>query len=243
MFQILTLARQRFRSPDDYRKMQGYIAERAVAELEARGIDLGACDVLETAAGSGGYSKVLNSKARSLLANDLSPDPFFERNGINFQAFDLMQPFPLAADRFDLIYSSSVIEHVPQPARFLAECRRVLRPDGTLYLSFPPFYSLAMIGAHGYQPFHFLGERLAVAMYNRRRKRHVTGYADTWDTFGLYPLTIAAVARLLADNGFRVTDRYTRMLPINTALLPGILKDLFTWHVCFLARKSESVRA
>lgn len=25
--------------------------------------------------------------------------------------------------------------------------------------------------------------------------------------------------------------------------LPGILKDLFTWHVCFLAPKSESVRA
>lgn len=236
MYEIFKLARRRNRSPDDYRKMQTYIAERAVAEIEARGIDLGCCDMLETAAGHGGYSTVLAPRAKTFLANDAYEDPFFGENGIPFRRFNLMEPFPLPAQSYDLIYSSSIIEHLACPEPYLKECRRVLRPNGVLYLSFPPFYSLAMIGGHGYQPFHFLGERIAVAMHNRRYGSKMKSYATTWGEFGLHPLTISAVKKLISDNGFQIFDTYTRLCPINTAKLPGFLKDLATWHVCFLAR-------
>lgn len=48
---------------------------------------------------------------------------------------------PFADDSFDVVISINVLEHVTDPISVLKECRRVLRPDGFLYLYFPPFYS------------------------------------------------------------------------------------------------------
>ena len=53
---------------------------------------------------------------------------------------------PFAAGAFDLVLSHAVIEHVPDAARYLGECRRVLKPAGHLYLSTAPYLSFA--GAH-----------------------------------------------------------------------------------------------
>lgn len=42
---------------------------------------------------------------------------------------------PCADGAFDALLSSQVLEHVPEPAVYLAECRRVLKPGGRLLLS------------------------------------------------------------------------------------------------------------
>jgi len=42
---------------------------------------------------------------------------------------------PCADGEFDAVLSSQVLEHVRDPATYLAECRRVLRPGGRLLLS------------------------------------------------------------------------------------------------------------
>lgn len=42
---------------------------------------------------------------------------------------------PLDDGSADLVLSTQVLEHVEDPARYLAECRRLLRPGGTLVLS------------------------------------------------------------------------------------------------------------
>lgn len=42
---------------------------------------------------------------------------------------------PLPDDSFDAVLSSQVLEHVEEPALYLSECARVLRPGGTLVLS------------------------------------------------------------------------------------------------------------
>jgi SAM-dependent methyltransferase len=41
----------------------------------------------------------------------------------------------LPDESVDLVFSSQVLEHVADPGAYLAECRRVLRPGGTLLLS------------------------------------------------------------------------------------------------------------
>lgn len=239
MLEIARLARARHRSAGHYRAMQAHIAARSLGELARRGIDLAACDVLELAAGEGGYAEVLHRAAGSYLASDLGGQPFFRQAGIPFAVFDVMRPFPLGDGSFDLIYCSSLVEHVPDPARLLAECRRVLRPDGWLYLSFPPFYSLALVGGHGFKPYHLLGERLALRIYNRRHGTGYQSYAEVGNNLSLYPRTIAEVAGCIRAAGFELVDTYTRMSALNTARLPGVLKDLATWHVCYLARKGR----
>jgi SAM-dependent methyltransferase len=53
---------------------------------------------------------------------------------------------PLPADSFDCVVSYDVLEHVCDPGKTLEECLRVLRPGGSLYAVFPPFYHPT--GAH-----------------------------------------------------------------------------------------------
>lgn len=48
-----------------------------------------------------------------------------------------MQALPYAEGSFDLVVHSDTLEHVPQPLRALAECRRVLRPGGALCYTVP----------------------------------------------------------------------------------------------------------
>ncbi|MEW6171414.1 MAG: class I SAM-dependent methyltransferase, partial [Candidatus Omnitrophota bacterium] len=48
-------------------------------------------------------------------------------------------PFP--SNYFDVIISINVLEHVDNIRATMLECKRVLRPDGIIFLHFPPFYS------------------------------------------------------------------------------------------------------
>jgi SAM-dependent methyltransferase len=48
-----------------------------------------------------------------------------------------MQALPHQDASFDLVVHSDTLEHVPDPARGLAECRRVLRPGGWLAMTVP----------------------------------------------------------------------------------------------------------
>jgi len=48
---------------------------------------------------------------------------------------------PFQNDSFDVIVSINVFEHIDDLPSTLAECKRVLRLDGLMFLHFPPFYS------------------------------------------------------------------------------------------------------
>ena len=50
------------------------------------------------------------------------------------------EEIPIAAERFDVVLSYDVFEHVVDLAAVLRECHRVLRPGGTLYAVFPPYF-------------------------------------------------------------------------------------------------------
>jgi ubiquinone/menaquinone biosynthesis C-methylase UbiE len=53
---------------------------------------------------------------------------------------DLAQ-IPVEDARFDHVVLTQVLEHIPEPARVLAELHRVLKPGGTLWLTAPFFYA------------------------------------------------------------------------------------------------------
>jgi 2-polyprenyl-3-methyl-5-hydroxy-6-metoxy-1,4-benzoquinol methylase len=38
---------------------------------------------------------------------------------------------------FDILHVSEVLEHVPSPVEFMRECRRIIKPEGTMLLSLP----------------------------------------------------------------------------------------------------------
>jgi SAM-dependent methyltransferase len=59
---------------------------------------------------------------------------------------------PLKTATVDIVFSSQVIEHVPDPRALVGECRRVLKPDAFLILT-GPFYRPLHEEPHDY--FHF----------------------------------------------------------------------------------------
>jgi ubiquinone/menaquinone biosynthesis C-methylase UbiE len=237
MLDLIGYAFSRNRSAEDYRAMQRYFAEATLSELEERGIHLKKLTVLELGAGSGGYSQVLHQAAEFLVSSDLHEEPIFEKLNIPFVLLNVLDPLPFKSEFFDFVYCSSLIEHVSDPDKLLSESWRVLKPGGSLYLSFPPFYSLFLIGGHTFKPFHLLGEDLAISITNLLYKADVKTYATCYGDYGLFPLKVDQVKQLLKNNGFEVSNVYTRTSEFNTTRLPGLLKDLATWHVCYLARK------
>lgn len=239
LLKLIKLGLQRNHSLQHYRAMQKYIAECTIVELKNHGVDLSKTTALELASGEGGYSKVLKKSTKNFTASDIAKATFFQQSDIQFVQLDATQTFPFEKNYFDFIYCSSLIEHLDNPLLMLKESHRVLKPGGVLLLSFPPFYSLSMVGGHHFKPFHFLGERLAIKITNYLQKKIQKNYAKCYDNYGLYPLTIKNVQKMVKQTNFKIKATYTRMSGINTTKLPGFLADLFTWHVCFLIEKPK----
>jgi SAM-dependent methyltransferase len=146
-------ASRRFRSEYDYALFEYYRSAKVLAYLHTQGARLGG-RVLDAGCGGGGMPLSFAEEAAAVVGIDLvnrfgdaGVRLAAERGRANLhfaQADGQWLPFPDRA--FDWVFSHAVIEHVADAARYLAECARVLRPGGRMYLSTAPYLSFA--GAH-----------------------------------------------------------------------------------------------
>jgi SAM-dependent methyltransferase len=146
-------ADRRFRSEYDYALFEYYRSAKVVAFLERAGVAIEG-RVLDAGCGGGGMPLSLAEHAREAVGID--PLDRFGSAGaalaaergvrnLRFLLADGMA-LPFRDGAFDLVLSHAVIEHVADADRYLRECRRVLTPNGRLYLSTAPYLSFA--GAH-----------------------------------------------------------------------------------------------
>lgn len=242
-FILLALRRKKgFKKKDysSYLNFQEFQAEEIIKELKKRKITLNKYDVLELGAGLGGYSRTFKKNSKNLVINDISkPHVIRFDDSIKFKKFDVTKKFPFKDNSFDFIFCCSLIEHIKNPEKMLSEIKRILKPNGYLYLSFPPFYSL--VGGHYFKPFHLLGEKTAIRIakiIKPKMTKNVTSYSNCYGTHGLYRRTIKSVKKMLIDNSFEIKYIWSRFAIINKVKIP-LLNEFLTWHVCFLVKNKK----
>lgn len=94
--------------------------------------------LLEVGCGNGSMLEYLASLGWRVKGLDIDPQAVesARRRGLDVTVGSLEQS-NCADNQFDAVIMSHVIEHVPDPAGLVAECRRVLKPGGMLSLVTP----------------------------------------------------------------------------------------------------------
>lgn len=149
------------------------INDRVAASLPYAGV------VVDLGCGSAPYRELILKRAERYIGVDW-PEGCHGAAGVDIFA-DLTGPFP-ASDCFaDTVVCFQVIEHIPEPGAFLAECRRILKPGGNLFIT-TPFMWRVHEAPHDYYRFtrYGLQHLLAKAGFESVEVRENTGFWQSW---------------------------------------------------------------
>lgn len=98
--------------------------------------------VLDIACGVGYGSQFIAKTAKEVWGADRSKDAVayakknYKAPNLNFKVTDALK-MDFKDATFDVVVSLETIEHLPEPAKFVAEVRRVLKPGGVFVVSTP----------------------------------------------------------------------------------------------------------
>ena len=236
----------RFRSEYHYALFEYWRSAKLLRYLERAGVtNLG--QVLDDGCGGGGMCVSVAEETDHVVGIDLS-DRFanagtrlaaeLKTPNITFaQANGSHLPFPDRA--FDTVLSHAVIEHVSDYEGYLREARRVMRPDGRMFLQTAPY--LSPHGSHLPRlkvpiPLHLvIGRRAAFAA-----SRWIATHQPTWleappdgssfltmarrgeikDDDLLYHVTVRNLRRAIADAGFHLIKEDLYVSKIAKRLFP-----------------------
>jgi SAM-dependent methyltransferase len=202
--------------------------------------------VLDAGCGTGYGSAELARTAASVTGIDVSRDAVEWAHG-NYPKPAFLNgscaTLPFRAAAFDVVVAFEVIEHLYQPTAFLAECRRVLTPDGLLIVSTPNtvVYAEARAAA-GPNPFHeheFEADEFEVAL--RAQFANVSLLLQNrCECFAFYPPSGWRGGRIVAEPGADRAEAATFFVALcsNTAL-PEVEPLLYLPRVANLLRERE----
>lgn len=271
---IQAAALTRFRSEYDYAVFEYLRSAKVIQALERAGIAVQG-RVLDAGCGGGGTALSLAEESAFAVGLDLLAR--FRPSGTRLQAEKRIrnaafvqgdgERLPFREGSFDLIFSHSVIEHVGSAEAYLSECRRVLRPEGVLYLSTSPYLSLA--GAHLPRlllplPIHILlGRRLAFRAFcwlarhapwtlqERKEANTFIALAEAGrekEDDLLQHVTVRRLLRWVSDSGLVLVREDRHVTGFFRRFLPGPLRraferlpfaqDVMTGHIQCVLRKA-----
>lgn len=96
--------------------------------------------LLDLGCGSKPFARWFHGHVTDYLGTDLTRSPHL--GAARPEVFARAEQLPFRAGSIDTVLGLSMLDHVPEPTRLLAEARRVLRPGGILMLEFPQMVPL-----------------------------------------------------------------------------------------------------
>ena len=225
-----------FRSEQtDPERFYAGLAEDAVRQVAEHG-ELSGRTVVDVGGGGGWFTAAF--RARGAHCYLFEPDPAELSFRTAVPAGALVADgywLPVRDGGADVVFSSNVLEHVPDPIGLIEEMIRVTRPGGLVYLSYCNWYS--PWGGHEMSPWHYLGAGYARRRYIRRRGRLPKHEAGV----NLFPVHIGPVLRALrARPDVSIIEARPRYYPRWCRLLvrlPG-LREVATWNLLLIMRRA-----
>lgn len=222
--------------PDRFYSM---LAADSVAEV-LRYADLESVLMVDIGGGPGYFSDAFEAAGARYLsvepdAGELTGGP--GGNGRAVRASGLELPF--ADDTFGLVYSSNVLEHVPDPERMLREMTRVAAPGALVVVSWTPW--LSPWGGHETAPWHYFGGRRAADRYARR---HGTRPKNDFgrSLFACSVRDVVSWARAAERAGsVEIVDILPRYHPSWARWVVHVagVREIATWNVVVLVEKAH----
>lgn len=212
-------------------RFYGDLARDSVQTLEEH-TGLRGAVVLDIGAGPRQFAQEFRNRGARYVAIDHDPTVTSVRDGgVTGSAMAL----PCADGCADVVFSSNLLEHVPDFEAVADEMVRVTRPGGVLYLSYTNWWS--PWGAHEASPWHWIGASYAVARYERRHGHPPKNrLGDT-----LYRVSVAqGLAWARSREDVEVVVQRPRYLPdvARHLLRLPVVRELVTWNLLLILRRT-----
>ena len=212
-------------------------AKDAISWLERKGVQITAeTRVLDLGAGHGIFGSILAKRGCKVTFADETNFLMKSLQNADFRQINIDSDDLKVLGTFDLVICSNVLEHLSKPQKFLSQIQNLLSPGGYFFLSWTNW--LSPWGGHEFSPFHFLGPKLGVNLYDKivKKKRIHTPYEN------LFPSSIGATFRDLERNAsIRVVAAAPRYYPEFSFILKiPLLRELLTWNCALLLRRTPS---
>ena len=196
------------------RPITTYPEKLAKRLCELHGISKG-MKLLEVGAGRPDVLKGFKGQGVEVAGCDISvaSEEACEIESIPFRRVDFVKnKLPYKENSFDVVYSKSVIEHMPEALSFVNECRRVLKPGG-LFMALTPDWNA------NYKT--FFDDFTHVRPMTRRSMKLILGVADFVDIDSYRFRQLPATWENPILNGFCAL--IAPLVPVNTR------KSFFRW--------------
>jgi SAM-dependent methyltransferase len=212
-----------------------FLAADTVLEL-GRHVDLQGARAIDIGGGAGFMATALRARGASccLLEYDHAEMNAHGHQPDHAVRGDAMR-LPARSGSLDVVHSSNVLEHVPDPRAMLSEMVRVLVPGtGVGYVAFPNWWS--PWGGHETAPWHWVGERYSVERYIRKhghRPKNEIGVS----------LFAVHIHEVISWFGRRPDVEVLWMGPryyprwVRPVVRVPVARELLTWNLCTVFRR------
>lgn len=153
---------------------------------------------------------------------DISPKNIeaARKNGLKIKQANMNRP-PVLSEKYDVVFSSHLIEHLENPVAFLRYARQLINNQGLFILSLPNEHSVIHLK---YPYFTYDGNHLySISLRNLRELLEYVGYKEVTVYYDYY----TALSRRLGINRFLGAIDF----------FPGQIREYLAWSFWLIAKK------